>query len=340
MQVDKICFTNFVDLAHLAHLPWLISQPSVASTMIIYELPLENKLIIVNVIHELHKNSFTKNIYIWLVVSLICLRNFQQNIPWWWELGHNLLLSLTFWWESPWWWDLGHNLLLSQAFQWESLWRWDFRLPRSLWLARSLSKNFPLSWWNFGYHGAFSWTFLFHIGISAITEPFHKFFYMMEFWLSRSLLTNFSFIQWNSGYHEAFSRTFLSHDGILAITKPSHELFFHTMDFWLSQSLFMNFSFSQWNLGYHRAFSRNFYTCWNSGYHEAFSWTFLSYNGVLPITKPSHELFFHTMEFWLSRSLLMNFFFFTLESRLSWSLFTNHNGIHKMRDLWEASFHI
>jgi hypothetical protein len=40
-QVDKICFTNFVDLAHLAHLPWLISQPSVASTMIIYESLLE-----------------------------------------------------------------------------------------------------------------------------------------------------------------------------------------------------------------------------------------------------------------------------------------------------------
>jgi hypothetical protein len=35
-QVDKICFTNFVDLTRLAHLPWLILQPTVASTMIIY----------------------------------------------------------------------------------------------------------------------------------------------------------------------------------------------------------------------------------------------------------------------------------------------------------------
>jgi hypothetical protein len=41
MQVDKICFTNFVDLIHLAHLPWLISQHSVASTMIICESSLE-----------------------------------------------------------------------------------------------------------------------------------------------------------------------------------------------------------------------------------------------------------------------------------------------------------
>jgi hypothetical protein len=36
-QVDKICFMNFVDLTYLAHLPWLILQPSVASTMFIYE---------------------------------------------------------------------------------------------------------------------------------------------------------------------------------------------------------------------------------------------------------------------------------------------------------------
>jgi hypothetical protein len=41
MQVDKICFTNFVDLTRLAHLPWLMLQPSVASTMIIYESSLE-----------------------------------------------------------------------------------------------------------------------------------------------------------------------------------------------------------------------------------------------------------------------------------------------------------
>jgi hypothetical protein len=41
MQVDKICFTNFVDLTRLTHLPWLILQPLVASTMIIYESSLK-----------------------------------------------------------------------------------------------------------------------------------------------------------------------------------------------------------------------------------------------------------------------------------------------------------
>jgi hypothetical protein len=49
-------------------------------------------------------------------------------------------------------------------------------------LSRSLFTNFSFTWWNFGYHGAFSWIFLSHGGISAITEPFHEFFFhMMEF---------------------------------------------------------------------------------------------------------------------------------------------------------------
>jgi hypothetical protein len=100
----------------------------------------------------------------------------------------------------------------------------EFRLSRSLWLSRSLFTNFSFTQWNFGYHGAFSRSFLSHDGILAITEPFHELlFHMMEFWLSQSLFTNFSFTRWNSGYHGAFSRTFLSHDGILAIKEPSRE---------------------------------------------------------------------------------------------------------------------
>jgi hypothetical protein len=59
------------------------------------------------------------------------------------------------------------------------------------WLSGSLSR---ISWWNLGYHGAFSQIFLSHDGISAITEPFHEsFFHMMESRLSQSLFTNFSF---------------------------------------------------------------------------------------------------------------------------------------------------
>jgi hypothetical protein len=116
-----------------------------------------------------------------------------------------------------------------------------FRLSRSLWLSqspftnsssftmefwlsRSLSHelfsffhdgilaitkpftNFSFTWWNLGYHEAFSRNFLSHDGISGIKKPFHKFFFhMVESRLSRSLFTNFSFTCWNLGYHEAFS---------------------------------------------------------------------------------------------------------------------------------------
>jgi hypothetical protein len=65
----------------------------------------------------------------------------------------------------------------------------------------------------------------------------------------------------------------------------------------------MNFSFSEWILGYHEAFSR----------------IFLSHDGILAITKPSHELFFFTMESRLSRSL-------------------SNDKIHKMRELGETLF--
>jgi hypothetical protein len=97
--------------------------------------------------------------------------------------------------------------------------------------SQSLFTDFSFTWWNLGYHGAFSRIFLSH-GISAITEPFHGFFFhMVESWLSRSLFTDFSFTWWNLGYHKAFSQIFLSHGGILAITEPFHEFLFHTMKF-------------------------------------------------------------------------------------------------------------
>jgi hypothetical protein len=46
-----------------------------------------------------------------------------------------------------------------------------------------------------------------------------------------------------------------------------------------------------------------------------------------------HELFFHTMEFGLSRSLFTNFFH-TMEFRLSRSLFTNFSLIR-----WNSGYH-
>jgi hypothetical protein len=51
-QVDKICFTNFVDLTRLAHLPRLMLQPLVASTMIIYESYLEPLAFSIENIHR------------------------------------------------------------------------------------------------------------------------------------------------------------------------------------------------------------------------------------------------------------------------------------------------
>jgi hypothetical protein len=58
----------------------------------------------------------------------------------------------------------------------------------------------------------------------------------------------------------------------------------------------------------------------------------------------SHELFFFMMELWLSRSLSHELFFFMMELWYQGAFHTNfsffHDGIHKMRDLGEDSFHI
>jgi hypothetical protein len=121
--------------------------------------------------------------------------------------------------EILWRWDLGHNLLLSQAFRWESLWRWDLCFHGAvgyheafhelsvshdgIFLSRSLSRTFSFTRWKFGYHGAFHdfsftrWNFNYH-------GAFH----------------DFSFTRWNFGCHRAF-----------------HDFFFHMMEFRLSRSL-------------------------------------------------------------------------------------------------------
>jgi hypothetical protein len=121
---------------------------------------------------------------------------------------------------------LGHNLLLSRVFWWESLRGRDFRpqlivvsglfggnpfvdgiLGHNLLLSRALFRNlFFFSRWNSGYQEAFLTTFsFFHDGILAIKAFLTNFsFFTMEFWLS------------GSPSHELF----LFHDGILAIRKP------------------------------------------------------------------------------------------------------------------------
>jgi hypothetical protein len=173
-------------------------------------------------------------------------------------LGHSLLLSQAFWWESLRGWDfsrpqlvvvsglfggnpfvngifLGHNLLLSQAF----FFTVELRLSRGLSLQ----------------------LFLFHDGISTITKPFSRIFFLftMEFRLSRSLSHEFfSFSRWNLGYHEAFLTNFS---------------LFSRWNLGYHEAFLTNFSlFSRWNFGYHEAFLTNFslFSRWNFGYHEAF----------------------------------------------------------------------
>jgi hypothetical protein len=124
------------------------------------------------------------------------------------------------------------------------------------------------------------------------------FFFTTEFWLSRSLS------------HELF----FFHDGILAIREPFSRTFlfsrcnsgyqgafltnfsFVTMEFWLSRSLSHElFFFHDGILAIREPFSRTFlFSRWNSGYQEAFLTNFS----------------FFTMEFWLSRSLSHELFFF------------------------------
>jgi hypothetical protein len=94
----------------------------------------------------------------------------------------------------------------------------------------------------------------------------------------------------------------------------------------LSRSLSRTFCFTQWNSGYHVAFhelflSHNgilaitepftnfFFHTMEFCYHVAFHELFLSGNGILTIMEPFTNFFFHTMEFWLSRSLSRTFSF-------------------------------
>jgi hypothetical protein len=136
---------------------------------------------------------------------------------------------------------LGHNLLLSQAFRWESLDGWDFSRPQLVVVSGLFSGN-PLMDGISAIRKPFSQTFFFfHDGILAIRKPFsrtHSFF-TMEFRLSRSpshelfffhdgilaikepFTRTFLFSRWNSGYQGAFHTNFS----------------FFTMEFWLSRSL-------------------------------------------------------------------------------------------------------
>jgi hypothetical protein len=218
--------------------------------------------------------------------NLLLSQAFWWESLWRWDLGHNLLLSQAFWWESLWRWDLGHNLLLSQAFQWESVWLWDLR--HNLFLSHAF--RWESLWrWDLGFCGA--------LGYQGAS--FSKRFFLFLNLGYHGALLKLSWILYHDGIRaitEPFSHfhKFFSHDGIQDIAEPFSHFhgFFLMMGSRLSRSLSHTFTdfFSWWNSGYHGAFptlsfhdgtsaitepSHTFFSRWNFGYHGAFSRTFL-----------------------------------------------------------------
>jgi hypothetical protein len=130
-------------------------------------------------------------------------------------------------------------------------------------------------------------------------SPLHELFLFHDGILAikEPFTRTFSFSWWNSCYQEAFHTNFL----------------FFAMEFWLSGSLsYKRFLFHDGILAIKKPFTRTFsFSRWNSRYQGAFH----------------TNIFFFTMEFWLSSSL-------------SHELFLFRDGNHRMHDLGEDSFHI
>jgi hypothetical protein len=87
-------FANFVDLIRLAHLPWLILQPLVASTTIFYESSLEPLASSTNYVHreKISRTSAKKflNNGIYIQLDTITINYHDGNS------GYNSLLSRAF----------------------------------------------------------------------------------------------------------------------------------------------------------------------------------------------------------------------------------------------------
>jgi hypothetical protein len=205
-----------VDFIRLAYLPWLILQPSVASTVIFYEFPHEplallserfyrEKLSAICVKEKFLNN--TSHIHLTTIVINYHDRNNALQI---------FKRRLT---HSP--------IVASSVFRWKSLRGWDFR-PQLVVVSGLFGGN-PFVDGILGHNlllsQAFFLTFIYQ---EAFLTNF--FFFTMEFWLSRSLsLELFSF----------FTMEFWLPRSL------SHGLFsFFTMEFWLSRSLSLElFSF-------------------------------------------------------------------------------------------------
>jgi hypothetical protein len=161
-----------VDLIFLAHLPWLILQPSVASTVIFYKFP-----------HE--PLAFLSRRFYREKLSAICVKekNFKQCCTYSLDRnrhensGYNPLLPQTFSVEIPSWMGFGATTCCCLGpFWWESLRGWDFR-PQLIvvsGLSHELFSFFMMEFW---------------LSQSLSHELFS--FITMEFWLSRSLSHEF-----------------------------------------------------------------------------------------------------------------------------------------------------
>jgi hypothetical protein len=212
-----------VDLVCLARLPWLILQPSVASTVIFYKFPHEPlALLSQGFYHEklsaiCVKENFLNNASQIHLIAIVmktqatthcCLKLFSVEIPSW----------MGFWVKT---------FCCLRPFRWESLRGWDFRtqlvvisglfggnpfvdgILQSLFIKKPFSRTF----------------FFFHDGILAITKPFSRtFFFCHDGILAITKPFSRTFFFFHDGIlpiTKPFSRTFFFfHDGILAITKP------------------------------------------------------------------------------------------------------------------------
>jgi hypothetical protein len=108
---------------------------------------------------------------------------------------------------------VGFRLLRSLRLSWSLFTNSSSFHDRILAITKPFTRTFSFTWWNLGYHGAFSRIFLSHGRILAIKKPFTRTFLFHDEILA---------------IKEPFTRTFLFHDGILAIKKPFTRTFlFH-----------------------------------------------------------------------------------------------------------------
>jgi hypothetical protein len=113
-----------------------------------------------------------------------------------------------------------------------------------------------------------------------------------------------------------------------AITEPLHILSFVTMELRLSRILLTNFSFTRWNFGYHGAFHELFFHTMELWLSRSLSRTFLSHDGTLSITEPFTNFSFARWNFGYQATFLkLSRIFHMVE-------------LTKTHDLGEDSFHI